>query len=472
MAPSAYIEVNELGILFYALECLGYPVIQRTHFELQGGEIDIELLRKAYLLEIERYPIFKSTINEDPSRVRWHLYWVPLTYVDAHQMIRLCDVSQLSPAEADRQFEQLLFDPFTQYSSLTHPPLSMVLYKYHENRYKLITFFHHAAADSYGCLLFLKDLFQCYTRLVHGTLPPPGEGASAAPGPVMTARLLPDSPAGRIRGFCAGMRVLIRKLTQRQGDSAKLRYGESMRGGSIHAICRAIAPDRMTRYLQASKYLGTTFTGFFAAAQTEALSRWKKRHHEPCERISMQIHQNLRAREEELREVQNKFSVFLVSTHTQDRTSLPRLVQCINEQSRRALENAMAAKLICLLWPLNARIAQKLMSLWGTIVFKNQICADSFQISNIGRIWTGPGGKPLVTHLGDAEITACYMPGHPVPSIGTFTSFCTYGNTLFLSFNYCTWALSRTDAETFVASIEQVLDELAGYASPDAQRSC
>jgi len=58
------IPLNEQDKLFYCLECMGSPPIERLNFTLEGGTINIELLRKAYLIEIERYPIFNSVIKD------------------------------------------------------------------------------------------------------------------------------------------------------------------------------------------------------------------------------------------------------------------------------------------------------------------------------------------------------------------------------------------------------------------------
>jgi hypothetical protein len=52
-----------------------------------------------------------------------------------------------------------------------------------------------------------------------------------------------------------------------------------------------------------------------------------------------------------------------------------------------------------------------------------------------------------------------------MPSIGTFTSFCTYRDRLFLTFNYSNKTLDRTTAEDFVRLIEQKLDELTATAA-------
>jgi len=91
MTTPACIPLNELGRLFYCLELLGYPVVQRTHFEFQGALPDIELLRQAYLLEVELYTIFKSVIRESCSGLTWNLCWEPLSSVNTGQIIQQYD---------------------------------------------------------------------------------------------------------------------------------------------------------------------------------------------------------------------------------------------------------------------------------------------------------------------------------------------------------------------------------------------
>ncbi|MEI6126670.1 MAG: hypothetical protein WCQ99_08990, partial [Pseudomonadota bacterium] len=243
MTQPQTIPLNELGKMFYALECMGYPVIQRTWFQLRRGSVDIELLRQAYLFEIERYPIFKSVIRDLPSSLRWNLCWSPLDRIDAAQSVRLCDLSQLNPQEAQKKFEEIQFDAFLQYSSQKNPPLFMVLCTFPESCSRLITFFHHAAADSAGCLLFLKNLFETYNSLAgKGTAGPAALPAAGSSPPLMTSQLLAASLVGRLKGFFQGIGLLVQQAFLKKGEAAKLLYGKNTFAGTINAVCREISP--------------------------------------------------------------------------------------------------------------------------------------------------------------------------------------------------------------------------------------
>ena len=456
MTTPPCIPLNELGRMFYCLERLGYPVIQRTHFEFQGAQPDIELLRQAYLLEAGRYAIFKSVIKESCSGLSWNLCWEPLASVDAGQIIQQYDFSREPVSRADERFSEIQFQACAGFDSRRTPPFFAALCSYPGGAFKLITFFHHAAADSAGCLLFLRDWFERYNSLTGGPHVQP-----AGKSPVLTSRLI----SGTVSGFAKAIACLISQLRGLSGESAKLLYGRSSFAGGINAVFRTFEPLRMKQYLAAAKQCGATFTSLFAAAQTLALDEWKKNHHEPCDTVSIQIHKSLRAAGPELCEVQNRFSIFMVASRSQDRRDPAALVRLLHRQSKRAADDRVAEKLIEALIPLRLRIARATLPVWGNQACTNPRFGSSLQISNIGRIWTGPDGHPLLDRLGDARITACYMPGHPIPSMGTFTSFCTYRDTLFLTFNYCNNTLDRTAAEEFVRLTEQKLDELTAMAA-------
>ena len=450
------IPLNEVGRCVYCLELLGYPVIQRTHFEFQGALPDIELLRQAYLLEAERYTIFKSVIRESYSGLFWNLCWEPMSSVDAGRIIQQYDFSKGTVSQADEQFSTIQFQTFTDFDSRCTPPFFAALCSYPNRIFKLITFFHHAAADSGGCLLFLRAWFERYNSLMGKSQGQPVEII-----PVLASKLI----SGTVSGFAKGLACAARQMWGISGKPAKLLYGRSDFSGGINAVFRTIEPGRMKQHLAAAKQYNTTFTTLFAAAQTFALDEWKRTRHEPCDTVSIHIHQGLRFAEPELYEVQNRFSMFLVASQPQDRSDPAGLVQLLHRQNRHAIDERLAEKCLEALFPLRLRAARALLRVWGNLAFKNPRFGVSFQISNVGRIWTGADGKPLLDHLGDAEITACYVPGHPMPSIGTFTSFCTYRDRLFLTFNYCKNTLDRTKAEDFVRLIEQKLDELTDTAA-------
>jgi NRPS condensation-like uncharacterized protein len=452
-------KLNEMDKVFYTLECLGYPPFARIHFDLSGGYVDIGLLRQAYLLVIERYPVFNSTIEDRSSGLKWELYWVPGKKVDEQQVVRLCDFSHLTREKAEEKFKNIQFDPFKSYSARKTPPFMMVLCKYPDNHYKLIAFFHHAAADAHGYSMFLKDLFYTYNQLeAHRTLP--------VYDPVVhTSPLLPQTMMGKVSGFFEGLCILIGHFLKCKGkDFAKVASGQNKYSGRISAIQRALEAHRLQKYLSASKYFGVTLTEFLIAAQMVALDRWKVEYNEPCETISVQVQKNLRKSNAELRELANKFSPFLITTSRENRTKLSALINHIHQLSQSAKNSNMAEKNICLLWILNNRFTIKCLSVLAPYFFNNQRLGDSFVVSNIGRFWDGANGRPTLTHLGNSEIISCYFAGPPMPPVGTLSGYWTFRNRLCFSFNYFPQSLSDEAAIRYVDIFEEVIDEMAGLA--------
>jgi NRPS condensation-like uncharacterized protein len=452
-------KLNVMDKMFYALERLGYPPFARIHFDLCGGNIDIELLRQAYLLVIERYPVFNSTIEDRSSGLKWELYWVPGRKVNEKQVVRLCDFSHLTIGKADEKFKDIQFAPFNNYSAKETPPFMMILCKYPENHYKLITFFHHAAADAHGYSIFLKDLFYTYNQLeARQTLP--------VYNPVLhTSPLLPRTVMGRITGFFAGLCILIGHLLKCEGkDFAKVVSDKNKFSNRFSAIQRALEANRFQKYLSASKYFGATLTEFLIAAQMVALDRWKMEYNEPCETISVQVQKNLRKSKAESKELANKFSPFLITTSRENRTKLSALINHIHQLSQSAKNSNMAEKNICLLWILNYRFILQCLSILVSFIFNNQRMGDSFVVSNIGRFWDGANGRPTLTHLGNSEIISCYFAAPPMPPVGTLSGYWTFRNRLFFSFNYFPQSLSDEAAIRYVDIFEEVIDEMADLA--------
>ncbi len=450
------IPLNQLSKLFFALEGLGYPPIVRSHIELQGGRVDLAVLRQAYLQTVRHFPPFGARIADCVNVFGWQPYWSPQSPADTHRAVRFCNLANLTPEQADKRFYELRFKPFNDHRSAADPPFWMVLCAFPDKRWKLALFYHHALADGHGYSMVLEHLFNTYNHLTGGFAPPPVDPIFA---PV---ELLPSTTAERFKGVLAALGLLAKKTFQQQmGFPAKLLYGQGCLSGRVSAVQRALDPEKLQQYLKTAKKLKISFTSLFVAAQATALERWKTDHNEPCRVISPQIHQDLRTSAHDLREVQNKISVVTVPTlprHRQDLIAFARHIHACIAAARR---DHLARKLSSLLWLLDARIVRALLKLWGPVLFTNPKFGDSFQVSNTGRQWVDTRGTTTITHLGNAEITALYLAvGPPVPSQGTFTGLTTYRNALFISFTFFEWAMPAEVAESFVGLTLQVLDEL------------
>jgi hypothetical protein len=86
---------------------------------------------------------------------------------------------------------------------------------------------------------------------------------------------------------------------------------------------------------------------------------------------------------------------------------------------------------------------------------------ESSQVTNVGRLWAGPDGATRITRLGDAEISGCYMAALPNPSIGNYSSFLTFNNRMYISFNYFNRTMTDAQAHQFMDLFEKTLEDLA-----------
>ena len=454
------IPLNELGKLFYSWEQLGFCAMVRIRFELEGGPIDIQLLRQAYTILIKRRPILNATIVKGPSRRGWDLRWMPRNITDPQQAVRLCEFSDLSADAAEDKIREIQFDPFMDYSSHKDPPFFMVLCKESDGRHTLLVFIHHALTDASGIGVILQDLFNTYNQLAAGLIVDDSDcnDPCAAPSP-----LLPESRSRRFIKVLGALTFLAGLFIKSRGQTpVKILYGKNTFLSKTAAVLREVSAEQFSQYRSAAKRLGTGLNSFLVVAQIAAIDRWKRERKEKSGLISMNIHTGLHPVQSNSGDLSNRFSTLIIHTYPQHRTSLKALVQHVHQELDKVQRRGIAEKLICLLWLLDTRIGAKTVPLWGNFLFNNPRIGDSSLATNLGRLWAGPDNKTIITSLGGAEITACYMAGPPTPSIGSYFVYLTFNNRLYFTFNYFDWALSDADARLFVDMFEKILDELAG----------
>ena len=456
------IPLNELDKLFYWGEPLGSRPIVRIVVEFKGGHIDIQLLRQAYALEIKRRPVLNATIAENPSGSGWDVRWMPRDWADENQAVRLCDFSDLSAGAAENKIKEIQFDPFTNFSSCKNPPFSMVLCTAPEGRQKLLAFIYHALTDAHGVGLILEELFTLYNHLAAGLAP--DDSLCSDPG-LPPSPLLPESRVKRCMLVLGALAFIAGQAIKTGFKSpAKIFSGENTLSGATAAVQREMSQDRLSRYLAAAKRQGISFTVLFAAAQIQAIDGWKKACGETAGVIGIDVHQNLRTAESEFFELSNKFSTFVISTLPRHRIRPKDLLQHVRRELEKAQRCGTAQKLICLLWLLDSSTVVKTLPLWMNLFFNNPKMGESTQVTNLGRLWAGPDNSTRITRLGDAEISGCYMAALPSPAIGNFSSFLTYNNRLFVSFNYFSRTMTDAQAQQFMNLFEEALQEFAACA--------
>ena len=134
-------------------------------------------------------------------------------------------------------------------------------------------------------------------------------------------------------------------------------------------------------------------------------------------------------------------------------------MQHVRREQEKAQKGRTAEKIISLLWLLDTRIGSKKVPLWGNFIFNNPRMGESSQVTNVGRLWAGPDTATRITHLGDAEITGCYMAALPNPSIGNYSSFLTFNNRMFISFIYFKRTMTDDHANQFMDLFEKTLQD-------------
>jgi NRPS condensation-like uncharacterized protein len=452
------IPLNELDKLFYSWELLGARPFSRILFEFKGGHIDIRLLRQAYALETKRRPVLNAIIAENPAGSGWDVRWMPGDCADGNLAVRLCDFSGMPAGVAEQKTREIQFDPFTNYSSRKSPPFSLALCTGPDGRQKLLAFIHHALTDAHGLGLIFQELFTAYNHLAAGRTPEDYECLDSGLWP---SPLLPES---RVKRFIMALGALAFLAGQgiKTGfqASAKMFSGENTMSAVMAAVMREVSADRLSGYLAAAKQHGITLNVLLVAAQILAIDRWKQARGEAAGVISIDVHKNLRMAKSELLELSNKFSTFIISTQPRHRIRPKDLLQHVRREQEKAQRCGTAQKIICLLWLLDTRLGAKTVPKWVNFIFNNPRMGESSQVTNVGRLWAGKDGAARITHLGDAEISGCFMAALPNPSIGNYSSFLTFNNRMYISFNFFNRTMPDAHAHQFMDLFEKTLEDL------------
>ena len=456
------IPLNELDKMFYWGEPLGSRPIVRILFEFKGGHIDIQLLRQAYALEIKRRPVLNATIAENLSGPGWDVRWMPRDCADENLAVQLSDFSDLSAEDAKNKIREIQFDPFTNFSSRKDLSFSMVLCTLPGGRQKLLAFINHALSDAQGIGLIFEELFTIYNNLADGRAPDDALYPDQCLPPLP---LLPESRVKRCIKVLGALAVIAGQAIKTGFQSpAKIFTGKNTLSDATSAVQRMVPQERLSRYRAAAKRHGISLTELLVAAQIQAIDRFKKSRGETAGVISVDVHQNLRTAESEFLELSNKFSTFIISTLPRHRIRPKDLLQHVHREQEKALRRGTAEKLICLLWLLDTRIGAKTLPLWENLIFNNPKMFESSQVTNLGRLWAGPDNSTRITRLGDAEITVCFMAALPSPAIGNFSSFLTFNNRFFISFNYFIRTMADAQAQQFMDLFEEALEDFAARA--------
>ncbi len=443
------IVANQLGKLFYLVELSGLSCVFKTSCELKGGELDIDIFKKACDIELERYPIFKSTVVERKGLFKWDLLWVSKKDYKLDDNIQVYDFSGLSYEEAERKYSSIHSDDFSWFSLTKHTPFFVAVVKFSKDVSRMIVFFHHAACDGIGCTLFLNDLFQTYNNLFRGRQP------FFKQEPVFSSDLLPESFSDRVLSFWGGMKLLWKHGAVVKNKSVAKTSFKSR----VFSVKRRIDSEKMKNYLFASKKNGATFTVFFTAAYIRALVKFRAVEFSDC--FSVMLHRNLRKRPEDYRDVQNRFSVFHVNITIDDLKDINCLIDSIKKQSALAEKNNDAEKVISLLWLIDFLPARIFYSIWLKFLFQRPVQGNMFSISNMGRIFEEFTGKNLFSNLGDSEIQTFTLSAQPIPSVGALLALCSYRGGLFLNYDYFIDFMQKTEALKLLDIIEEGLDETA-----------
>lgn len=334
------------------------------------GRLDDELMRRAVLEALTRHPMGRARKVRSPQ-ARNRSFWDIGQAADVDP-VRVLVCGDDAEVAAAREQLQSMRAPLS-----TSPPLRVWLVHAPGGDVVMLNL-HHAAADGFGALRFLRSVARAY---------------AGDPDPLPDVDLFVDRDlSGNVPA--AGLRTRLRRylaLGERLRDlivpPARLArsQGRAEPGYGIHHVH---LDAEETRRVVALDHRGSVNDVLLAALHL-AIAAWNARHGVPCRRISVLVPSNLRP--PHLREeIMANFSVpARISTTAVQRTSPGATLRAVSAQTTRKKRTGMGTGLLELLnrsWLLPLSAKERLVDL----PMLGDRLTDTAVLSNLGNVEEPP----------------------------------------------------------------------------------
>lgn len=150
------------GMLYHALSDEQDTYIKLSCFQVEG-QIDLEMLDRAFNLVIERHDILRTTFDYSSFKQN-----MQVVYKKRSAAVEYMDITNRDD-DHEAYLEQLIEQYRSRRFDLSRDMmLRIVLIRMQENRYSMIFHLHHILMDGWCNSLILIELFQIYNELMHG----------------------------------------------------------------------------------------------------------------------------------------------------------------------------------------------------------------------------------------------------------------------------------------------------------------
>ena len=381
--PLDWIPVHEAAEPFLLFETERFRKCGLTCVDVRGA-VDADALLAALTCTFEEFPAARSLLRERRVGARHLLFWAPIPHYRPE--LRVADLrpavaSGVAPRDAiARHFR----DRLVRGVDLAHePPFAAHLLRTGDERYSLVTFQHHVAADGGALFGFWKRLLAHYEAALTGRMPAWADGPVAPSSIAAEGDGKPHSYTRR-RFARESLRMMIDNV--RRPPAVLATAGkQDVCDRTNH--CRVLEPDEVAKVRAASKRCGCTVNDLLCATGAVAVERWVEEAGGEADRVTVWIATNLRGRMGPREEATNQASAVAVSTEPGDRRDLRSLAALVRrERARQMDEGYDVANFLALIQLVHA--SRLFPFAWRRGVLRRmmeQPC--SILLSNMGVLW-------------------------------------------------------------------------------------
>jgi hypothetical protein len=270
-----------------------------------AGPLDVEAMRRALVTASETFPQFLSTLTEIRERGKHRLMWVRQPDLQSKLNFSEMDVSDSSVSHQNRLIGHLAASLEKEWDLLKGTSAEFHLIRHAEKHHSFFIIVHHAAADGWTILRFLKALMAAYHEIVTGKSPPWSVTTDYASSLKKQAISLKRQ---RLRDLFIIARNITDSAISRPSFPERKGYSKSM---GVHYAKRMLTVEETKGILQTLSGDRRPFVDLLVGGLAVAVDRWNASMGSPLRPLKICVTIQVRGRFGELGAPMNSSPIFL-----------------------------------------------------------------------------------------------------------------------------------------------------------------
>ena len=458
--PLNWIPLHEAAEPFLLYETDRYRKCGLTCVDVRGA-VDADALLAAMARTFEEFPAARSLLRERRVGARHLLFWAPIP--DFRPELRVADLRPViaGGVEARDAISRHFRERLLRGVDLTRePPFAVHLLRTGDDRYSLVTYQQHVAADGGSLFGFWMRLLAHYEAAQTGRLPDWADGP-VAPSSIAAEGNGKPHAYTPLRFARESVRMIVENARRPPASLADRKRPEVCDRTSHR---RVLEPDEVARVRAASRRYGCTVNDVLCAAGAVAVERWLREEGRGADRVTVWIPTNLRGRMGTRETATNQASAVMVVTRPEDRRDFAKLSALVRRERTRQMEEGYdVANFLALIKLIGA--SRVLPFAWRRGVLRKmmeQPC--SIMLSNMGVLWPEVKdgrltGRSFLERAGNLDVLGIDMNFSVAQHEGHGFVIHTFRERLCFNYSILTELMPAAQAERFLDLYLTVLRE-------------